>query len=200
MRKLLYLLLLLLAGRCIASIVESTNMICSPSIPGFGSTSEIDWLYTSSSPNPYNLYQIQTIFSVPVIYESEAWNITVILEIYDKAPADGGVLLRQTNFVPEPDIFVGGAFEPLLIDPGDSFFVGLRNVGTITANLLIGGSDVLATYANFQPISEGTYSNVWAGGSCPILLFYGEPVPEPATMMLLGLGAVMLRQKIRRPC
>ena len=174
-----------------AVIIDSINADKDPFTFSLSSMGEIGWLYTPQFS--YTLTGIQSQFgyiSGAPIYPLG----TVELEIYDGLPVDGAALLRSVTFVVENGPPAGGSFTPLEVSAGSDYFVGFRsdNSNRIFCNSADSGvslpcyygTDNTGQYLNFTTTSYLVH---------PILKFEG--VPEPATLLLLGLGWLMLHRR-----
>ncbi len=173
---------------------------------GSSSDGNIGWVY--SPLTSYNLDRIETTFrSVP---NFSAFPRSVTMTIWDDVPTSGGTILRSGSFVVGQGGGVQGiSFSDLTLDGGESYFIGLQNIRGLGVNIVepIGGD-----FANGQPVGT-EFLNGWYAGTnfeaffpletgnpnvpfnpfaAPILRFYGSPVPEPSSAMLIafGLGCV----------
>ena len=191
-------ILVLAAPQAPAVIIDSINADKTPFTSEIGNVGEIGWLYTPGFS--YTLTGIQSLFGAGdgPIY---AWGI-VELEIYDGLPINGGALLRSVTFGVVRGLLGGGSFTPLEISGGSDYFVGFRGVEpigltppyTIPCNFAVSGVSLPCYYGTDN---SGTYSIATDDYHLihPILLFEG--VPEPATLLLLGLGGLALLRKRR---
>lgn len=184
----------LTASQAPASFIDSVNADKTPfpgTVVGMG---EIGWVYTPQFN--YTLTGIKSYFGDPAAPVFDPV-FTVIFEIYDDVPIDGGALLRSVTF-PIRTWPAGGAFTPLDISAGNDYFVGFRHFhpffdnDVVLCNFADSGVSLPAYYG---PDNSGTYSIATDNSNFmhPILLFEGTP--EPATILLLALGGLMLRRK-----
>jgi hypothetical protein len=156
---------------------------------------EIGWVYTP--PFNYTLTGIKSYFwklDAPP-YDPKP---TVTFEIYDELPIDGDTLLRSVSFPVGWSWPSGKAFTPLDISAGEDYFVGFRSfiIPLIDNMALCNFADSgVSLPAYYGPDNSGTYSTATSDNHHihPILLFEGTP--EPATILLFGLGGLMLRRK-----
>lgn len=157
--------------------------------------SEIGWVIPGDEDFGLLVTGVQTRFSRGAGIDGE-WEGSVTLEIYDAPPVEGGELLRSEEFVPISEMFSGTEIEPVLIEKGESFFLGFRDVSKLGRNWTIYGNDFdyLPAYSGYELPSTGTYDHKVADGM-PILLIYGYYVPEPCSLLLLGAGVILLRRR-----
>jgi hypothetical protein len=173
-------------GQAMAGVIDSVNANGDPRTFAWGCKS-IGWLYTA--PKSYIMTGVQTRFADSFHDYDIAFDITV--EIYDALPNSGGQLLRTTAFTSAPHgTFVGGVFEALPITEGDDYFIGFRGIWGAPTNSSDDGDIELPCYldgkvADGMYVERGTYDLM----RYPALQFEGE-VPEPATLLLLGLGGI----------
>jgi hypothetical protein len=178
-----------------AAIIDSINADKIPWAGEIGGIGEIGWVYTPRFS--YILTGVKSYFANP---DTPLYNpfYNVEVEIYDDVPANGGELLRSATFLVWSHI-TGGTFAPLDISVDSDYFVGFRFsppfpsvYNTILCNFADSGVSLPAYYgldnsgAYSIPISDDDFIH-------PILMFEG--VPEPATILLLAFGGLMLRRK-----
>jgi hypothetical protein len=177
-----------------AVIIDSINADKNPSGVQPWVMGEIGWLYTPQFN--YTLNGIQSLFGVgsgPVYPLG-----TVTLEIYDGFPVDNGTLLRSATFVVENGMPGGGTFAPLEISADSEYFVGFRSypAGGGTWAICNFASDGVSLPCYYGTDNTGQYLNFTTNPYLvhPIIMFEG--VPEPATLLLLGLGGLMLHRRL----
>ena len=191
-------ILVLAASPVPGAIIDSINADKTPFTSEIGDfVGEIGWLYTPAFS--YTLTGIQSKFGAG---DGPIWSWGIVdLEIYDGLPINGGALLRSVTFGVTRGLPGGGSFTPLEISGGSDYFVGFRGFPlfppppyTIPCNFAVSGVPLPCYYGTDN---SGTYSIATASSYLihPILLFEG--VPEPATLLLLGLGGLALLRKRR---
>ena len=115
------------------------------------------------------------------------------MEVYDGLPSGSGTLLRSATFWSGSwGAFVGGSFTALDVTAGEDYFIGFRNVWRLLRNSATSGTS-LSCYGD--SISDGTYSSAISSSTDIHPVLQLEGVPEPATLLFLGLGGLVLRRK-----
>jgi hypothetical protein len=161
----------------------------------FWIATEVGWLYTPTSS--FSLVGINTRFG-----SSDGRTVTV--EVYDEQPTAGGTLLRSAGYVLGGTGFEGALFAALDLTAGEDYFFGFRNVGSLNVNVTDdAGATNLPGGLKYSFSNDGSYSQGPETGftAQPIVQFLSDnanPVPEPSTVMLLGLGlaAIGVRRKL----
>jgi hypothetical protein len=168
-----------------AGIIDSVNesgTLCTSIGCTFVPT-DLGWLYTA--PFSYSLTSVAFEFG-------SGDGRTVTEEIFSPTtPALGGALLGSATFVPVAGSFVGGAFAPISIIGGQTYFVGLLNVaGLIGPIATDAGATNLLVAADSD--GSGTFSSgiFHASSSGNVIMEFNgtAAVPEPATLSLLASG------------
>jgi hypothetical protein len=187
--------IILTASPAPALYIDTVNADKTPFTYMMGNMGELGWVYTP--PFNYTLTGIKTYFgtSGEPVYPPYP---TIIFEIYDELPIDGGTLLRSVSFPIGQSWPPGGAFTPLDVSAGEDYFVGFRHFipgldpTFVRCNFADSGVSLPAYYG---ADNSGTYSIATSDNDFihPILMFEG--VPEPATILLLAFGGLMLRRK-----
>lgn len=120
----------------------------------------------------------------------------------DLDPTDGGILSQVAGVVANSgtDTFNVYDFADVTLNVGDSFFVGL--ISTHTAGTFVASLDQSAPVANRSWLQVGTSLSgavtteaVNFPGNWMIRADSTSAVPEPATMAILGAGALALLRK-----
>lgn len=207
-----------------AAVIDSVNADKQPApLSWWAGQDEVGWLYRPASA--YDLTGVETRFGALRPSDGNFANLTptqratVTVEVYDALPADGGHLLRSADFTASTEL-AGGVFPALQLVAGEDYFIGFRHLDGLGVNYTIDpgakslGADhvelgnIFGFAGGYNPGGSGTYSIVGpASGrsSAPILRFLGEPIPspttapEPAGVLLLGLGALpLLKRRVGR--
>lgn len=173
---------------------------------------EIGWVYTPQQS--YSLTGIYTRLGYGGIdYSEEIGDYTesnigyrdVTVEVFDAPPSKGGRLLRSVDYRVEDHSLQGVTFEALDLHAGEDYFIGFRNIDLLLVNLALDDEALnfpcYATRLPYDYSDQGTigtyntrYNNHDSGlVNKPILAFEG--VPEPATLLLFGLGGLLLRKR-----
>ncbi len=186
---------ILTASQAPASFVDSVNADKTPFAYIVGGRGEIGWIYTPQFS--YTLTGIKSYFGTlgAPVYDPVP---TVTFEIYNEVPIDGGTLLRSVTFSVGWSWPPGGEFTPLDIAADEDYFVGFRSfIPELDPNFLLCNfaDSGVSLPAYYGPDNSGTYSIATSNNYYihPVLLFEGTP--EPATILLFGLGGLMLRRK-----
>ena len=190
-------------------IADSVNASATPAFYDPGSpitmtwnASEVGWFYTPSTSFP--LWEVLTKFGV-------VDHRLVTVDVYQASrdahgnllsPGAGAVPLRSAQFAPQADALAGGIFAPMTLTANNTYFIGFENVSGLGLNVTAdSGATSLAGGLRFGFPGTG-YLPVSVGGflSQPILQFQYDPpsapdapaAPEPASIVLFGLGSCVL--------
>lgn len=182
-------------GTASATVIDSVNEAATP-YSGIGwNAQDIGWVYTPSFS--YTLNGINTKFS-----SGDSRTVTEVL--YAGIPNSGGILLASSTFTPVANVFSGGTFSDVRLSAGTQYFVGFINVGRLLLNVTYDSPAIqLPTYYSFTGSpSRATFDTGPQFGlnGQPIIQFTSNSatVPEPATIVLFGLGLVAFAASRRK--
>ena len=168
-----------------ASLIAAYNEIASP----FDGTY---WPYSIGyiweSPTDFALTRIETMFG--------SGDKNVGIDVYDELPHLGGTLLASANYDEVGGTWGGADLGPVSMVAGEDYLIGFTNVENLgviytedagSTLFSVDGYVRYDTDNSFPP----AYTNSGFGHSNAIIRIYGV-IPEPATLLLLGLGGLAL--------
>ena len=163
-------------------VIDSINESASPD-SGTWDATEVGWFYTPTFS--YDLAGVRTKFIDFV--DSR----TVTVEVYNAHPGSGGTLLRSADFAPLSNAFSGGEFAPVSLVENTTYFFGFRNVGNLNLNVTGDPGATNLGVLRFSSLNNGSYSSTdnYSVLAQPIVQFLGQPVPEPTSLAIFGIGA-----------
>ena len=120
--------LLIVTGNSAASTVvfDSINAEFQPASDTYQNAHEAGWYYT-----PDQSFMLQGILTK---FSNVPDSRTVIVEIFDSHPEDGGIIMESSGFTPSLG-FTGGIFNsPVSLMGGEEYFFGFRNLSGLGVN------------------------------------------------------------------
>ncbi|MGW8255863.1 MAG: PEP-CTERM sorting domain-containing protein [Thermoguttaceae bacterium] len=155
----------------------------------------IGWLW--DAPVDFTLTRVETKFG------SGEKEVTIV--VYDDLPQQGGQLLASADYDALGGSWGGADLGPLTITAGENYLIGFCNVVGLGPNFTGEAGQEFSSdgYMYYSPVSDPppSFTVPFLGQDKTIIRIYGEPVPEPSTLiMLTGLGvmlAVGYRKRLR---
>jgi hypothetical protein len=193
MKKLLTIVFFatILAGQANAGLIVSYNETASNATGHYWPYS-IGWLWEATAD--FSLTRIETKFGDG--YEH------VTIAVYDDLPQFGGTLLGSADYNAVGGLWDGADLGPIDIEEGQDYLVSFWNVDGMGMNYTQdSGTEQfgLDNYIYFDEDGEppASFINSFSGNNeCrTIIRIYGNTIPEPATVALLGLGSLVLFKK-----
>jgi hypothetical protein len=196
--SLTFLIIAAAALQADAAIMDSINADKVPVDSPWGDIAEVGWLYTPQES--YYLTGVNSKFgpsSTSVQPPFQGTSVTV--EVYDELPGSGGTLLCSASFgLFQWGVFVGGTFDSYELTAGEDYFIGFVFTGSLILKNTTTDAGAVSLTCYGDDDADGTYSDLLENPTevRPILQFEGEPIPEPATILLVAFGgSILLRRK-----
>jgi hypothetical protein len=171
-----------------AGLIAAYNETANPAGSSYWPYS-IGWLW--DAPTDFSLTRIETRFG------NGSKRITIA--VYDGLPQSGGTLLGSAEYDAVSGLWGGADLGPISMAAGQDYLISFWNVNSMGLNLaedpgaeLFGKDNYVYYDTDSDPPSSFTDSYFDYGQSNTIIRIYGDPVPEPATICLLGLGVLSL--------
>jgi hypothetical protein len=193
MRKYLITLILVaaLTSQAGAALIAAYNETASSAVGTYGFYS-IGWLW--DAPTDFSLTRIETRFG------SGSKHVTIA--VYDDLPQSGGTLLGSAEYDAVGGLWGGADMGSILMAAGQDYLISFWNVVDLGTNFtedagaeLFGKDHYIYYDIDSDPPPSFLNSYFWWQSNA-IIRIYGDPVPEPATIAMLGLGVLgLVRRK-----
>jgi len=142
------------------------------------------------APDDFLLTRIETKFG--------SADKLITIAVYDDLPEVGGVILTSGEYNSIADVWGGVDLPSIQIEAGENYFISFWNVQGLYPNFTDSYSfEPFASDGKVYCSSSSTpipsFQESYNGQTNAIIKIYG--IPEPASLLLLGLGGLVLRRR-----
>lgn len=152
----------------------------------------IGWLWKATAD--FSLTRIETKFGDG--YER------ITIAVYDGLPQLGGTLLGSADYNAVGGLWDGADLGPIDIEEGQDYLVSFWNVDGMGMNYTQDSGAEQFSMDNYIYYDEdgelpASFVSSFTGSNncCTIIRIYGNTIPEPATIALLGFSSLVLLRK-----